>query len=118
VSRTTWIATAAGQENESITTEEYDRQGRLWKVTEPSGAGGANVTTIYGHDIGTRLSGVSMTSGAVTQTRTFTYDNRGFLLSEQLPEVGAAGNGAVTYSKHDARGHARRLQDGLHDLGP
>jgi len=116
MSRTTWIATAAGQENESITTEEYDRQGRLWKVTEPSGAGGANVTTTYSYDVGNRLKQASTTASGVTQNRIFTYDNRGFLLTEQLPEVGASGNGTVTYSKHDARGHARRVQDGAHDV--
>ena len=116
VERKQKVATAVGSETDSLTTEEYDRQGRLWKVTEPSGASGANVTTTYAHDVGNRLSGVSTTSGAVTQTRAFTYDNRGFLLSEQLPELGASGNGTAAYSKYDARGHARRKQDGLHDL--
>jgi hypothetical protein len=30
--------------------------------------------------------------------------------------VGAAGNGTVTYSNYDARGHAGRVQDGAHDV--
>lgn len=114
-SRSVKVATASGLETTSTTTEEMDRQGRLWKVTEPSGAGGANVTTTYSYDVGGRLKQASTPSG-VTQTRIFTYDNRGFLASEQLPEAGASGNGTVTYSKYDARGHARRIQDGAHDL--
>ena len=114
-SRSVKIAMTPGTETTSTTTEEYDRQGRLWKVTEPSGASGANVTTTYDYDIGGRLKQAS-TPSDVTQNRVFTYDNRGFLLSEQLPELGTSGNGTVTYSKYDARGHARRVQDGAHDL--
>ncbi|HQP88010.1 MAG TPA: hypothetical protein PLL76_17305 [Thermoanaerobaculia bacterium] len=33
--RTQKVATAAGVEMPATRTEEYDRQGRLWKVTEP-----------------------------------------------------------------------------------
>ena len=96
----------------STTKEIYDRQGRLYQVTEPSGAGGANVTTTYSYDVGGRLHQVFTGSGGQSQTRTFTYDNRGFLLSEQHPEKGALGNGSVLYSGYDARGHAGRKQDG------
>lgn len=56
------------------------------------------------------------TSGTTTQSRTFTYDNRGFLLREQLPEKGAYGNGFVYYLSYDARGHATRVVDGPNDL--
>ena len=113
--RSVKIATAVGIETTSTTTEEYDRLGRLWKVTEPSGDSDANVTTTYSYDVGGRLKQAS-TPSVVTQNRLFTYDGRGFLTSEQLPEVGLSGNGTVTYSKYDARGHARRVQDGGHDL--
>jgi len=34
----------------------------------------------------------------------------------QLPEKGASGNGVVSYSNYDARGHARRIIDGPSDL--
>ncbi|MEW6337597.1 MAG: hypothetical protein AB1625_09400, partial [Acidobacteriota bacterium] len=98
----------------ATTTEEYDRQGRLWKVTEPSGTGGTNVTTTYGYDVGGQLAKASTTSGATTQTRTFTFDNRGFLTSETLPEIGAAGGGSTLYRKIDARGHVGLRNDGLH----
>jgi hypothetical protein len=36
--------TGAIAEQSAGTTELYDRQGRLWRVTEPSGEGGADVT--------------------------------------------------------------------------
>ena len=100
----------------STTTEIYDRQGHLYQVMEPSKTDGTNATTTYGYDVGNRLKTVSMSDGTNTQARTFTYDNRGFLSSEQLPEKGATGNGTVTYSLYDARGHAGRVQDGPNDL--
>ncbi len=50
------------------------------------------------------------------QTRRFTYDNRGFLLWEEHPELGSFGNGRVTYSRYDARGNAGRKNDGRSDL--
>jgi hypothetical protein len=37
---------------------------------------------------------------------------RGFLTSEQFPELGASGNGTIVYSNYDARGHALRKYDG------
>ena len=110
------IATAAGVETSATTTEVYDRQGRLSKVTEPSGDAGANVTTTYKYDIGNRLRQVTTTAAPVTQNRFFTYDNLGFLRSETHPEKGAAGNGNVTYSTYDARGHAWQKIDGPNDL--
>jgi RHS repeat-associated protein len=112
IDRTVSVATSASTESPATTTEEYDRQTRLVKVTESSGSAGANVTTTYGYDVGNRLSGVSTTSGATTQTRSFTYDNRGFLTSEQLPEKGASGNGTVSYASYDARGHVGAVTDG------
>jgi RHS repeat-associated protein len=51
-----------------------------------------------------------------TQTRTYTYDNRGFLKTEKHPEKGASGNGTVTYSNYDPRGLPGRVQDGPNDL--
>ncbi len=110
------LASGAVVESPAVTTELYDRQGRLYQVTEPSGASGANVTTTYGYDVGNRLSSVATASAGVTQTRTFTYDPRGFLLAETHPEKGVAGNGTVTYSLYDSRGHAGRKIDGPNDL--
>ena len=107
VSRTVKVATGAGgAETSSTMTEVNDRQGRLWRVIEP----GTGTQTSYGYDEGSRLSSVSM-AGPVTQTRLFAYDNLGFLRSETHPEIGAAGNGAVTYSRYDSRGNAGRMSD-------
>jgi RHS repeat-associated protein len=117
VTRTTTIATGAtGGEASSATTETYDGQGRLLKVQEPSGTAGANVTTTYSYDAAGHLIQASTPSGS-TQNRYFTYDPRGFLTRECHPEKGASGNGCVTYSEFDARGHAHHKIDGPHDLG-
>ncbi len=96
----------------AVTTSTTDQQGRLWNVQEPTGGAGAT----YGYDVGNRLVSVTMTGGATNQTRTFTYDNRGFLTQETLPELGP---GTITYGTsasqpyYDARGHALRKYDGV-----
>ncbi len=100
----------------AITKEYFDLHGRLRQVDEPNG----NSTT-YTYDVGGRLKGVAMTAGAQAQPRAFTYDNRGFLLSETHPELGGdSGNGTTTYSMYDARGHAGRKltgpANGIHDI--
>jgi RHS repeat-associated protein len=107
--------TEVGTKNVS-TREEYDVLGRLVNVTENAHSDDGEVTTAYTYDVGDRLTSVSMPSdsGAI-QRRLFTYDNRGFLLSEQHPELGANGNGTTTYT-YDARGHARRKVTGSLDL--
>ncbi|MCB1033631.1 MAG: hypothetical protein KDD47_07340, partial [Acidobacteria bacterium] len=111
--RTVRVATGAnGAETTATTTERYDRQGRLYQIVEPSAAGGANLTTTYGYDEGDRLS--SAATGV--QTRTFTYDNRGFLTSECHPEKGTSGGGCMTYASCNAWGLAGRKTDGPNDL--
>ncbi len=112
VDRTVKIGTTVGSETASTTTEIYDRQGRLFSVAEPSGSGGALVTTTYGYDVGNRLSSVS-TPG---QSRSFVYDRAGLLQSETHPEKGVSGNGTVTYTGYDAAGDALRKTDGPNDL--
>ncbi len=126
VTRTVKVGTARNASTGAITetaagtTELYDRQGRLWRVNEPSGAAGAEVTTEYAYDPGDRLRQVLTTATAggtpVTQTRTFTYDGLGFLRSEAHPEKGPAGGGTVTYPRYDARGNLLRKVDGPSDL--
>ncbi len=111
--RNVTVRTSAQGESSEATTETYDRHGRLVSVAEysnPDPNAGA-VTTSYTYDVGNRLSGVSTSGGTTTQTRSFTYDNRGFLTSETSPEK----SGAVTYT-FDARGHATRAVDGPFDL--
>src|SRR5690606_13949082 len=56
-----------------------------------------------------------------TQTRLFTYDNRGFLIGESHPEKsGSCSAGGVTrnvcYSGYDALGNPGRKQDGPSDV--
>ena len=98
----------------SSTKEVYDRQGRLRTVTEAAGTADA-ITATYGYDVGSRLSSVSMPGSGGTQTRSFRYDNRGFLEFEQHPELGAAGYGGTSYSAYDSRGHAQRRITGVAD---
>lgn len=126
VRRTVKIATGrflgAVMETDSRTTEFYDRQGRLSSVVEPSGPGGANVTTYYNYDVGNKLikvrTSASPVAGAaqVTQARDLEFDNRGFLLWEKLPEVGAGGNGTIAYGNYDTMGNVGTRVDGTRSL--
>jgi RHS repeat-associated protein len=116
LSRTAKVATSTTNENSTTTTEVYDRHGRLYEVTEPNG-----IITRYDYDVGNRLSKVcqgATGTGTTTcgQQRVFTYDHRGFLLSEQHPEKGASGNGVVSYFNYDARGHVGKKVDGPNNL--
>ena len=111
VDRTVSIAVAGGEQGET-TREIYDRQGRLEQVQEPAGG----TVTTYGYDVGNRLSSVSATGSGTMQVRIFTYDNRGFLDTEQHPEKGANGNGVVSYSRYDALGHPGNVLDGPNKL--
>ncbi len=108
--------TLKGQEVYVTRTRELDRHGRLRKVLEPAGTGGANVTTTYLYDVGSRLTRITTASGSDQQVREFNYDNRGFLLSERHPEKGASGNGLVSYHNYDAQGRFSRKVDGAIDL--
>jgi len=102
--------------NATVTNlEEYDALGRIVKVVEDEG-GPDSVTANYEYDIGDRLTKVTIPDGSDEQIRVFTYDNRGVLLSEQHPELGANGNGTTEYSSYDARGHARQKVTGDVDL--
>jgi YD repeat-containing protein len=114
IDRTTTVATSTSTtETLSTTTENYDGLGRLSKVTEPATSGTTpNSSTTYAYDIGGRLSGVSMVADIGTETRSFTYDGRGFLQQETHPELGVNGKSSVTYESYDARGHAGRKLTG------
>ena len=108
---TTWNGTNVTETTATV-EELHDRFGRLHTVKESSGAADADVVTSYTYDSAGRLNRVSTPSAAVTQVRTFSYDNRGFLLSETHPEK----VGAVTYSGYDARGHVGQKVDGPNTL--
>lgn len=120
VTRTTKVRTSGSATSFTFssapTLEEYDRQGRLIRVTEPpQTVGGTRPITEYTYDAGSRLTIVCANKSGSTcgQTRTFSYDNRGLLTGESHPE-----SGPVTYENHDARGHVGRryLATGSFDL--
>jgi len=106
VSRTTSIDDSPPKS--STRTERFDRQGRLYQVTEPSN-NDFDFTTSYTYDAGGRLKLV--TQGV--QTREFEYDGRGFLIRERHPEKIHPTDPTwdVLYSNYDALGHARQRDD-------
>ncbi|MFL6193494.1 MAG: RHS repeat domain-containing protein [Thermoanaerobaculia bacterium] len=89
-------------------TEIYDRQGRLWRLNEPSSSTGTNVTTEYSYDEGNRIGVVKTTAPEGTQFRYFDYDAIGQLVSETQPEKG---NQQIKYLKYDPLGKPGRIQD-------
>lgn len=113
-----------GTESPAQRWEGYDLHGRLVRVEElsrPAPNQANDVVTEYRYDEGNRLrhvcgdasySGNPATQSCV-QNRWFSYDGRGFLTSEQHPEKGGLnGNGLVSYSSYNSRGHARYRDDG------
>lgn len=109
IERTSPDVALVGAAASVTTSEEYDRFGRLIEVKESVAPAAQLQTTSYTYDAADRLTGVTMG----TQTRVFTYDGRGFLTSEQHPELN---NGTTRYREYDARGHAWRKTTGT-DLG-
>ncbi len=98
---------------------ELDRYQRLRVLTELSGSsnpGPEATSTFYDYDVGGRVTRLRTGAGAV-QTRSFTHDNRGFMLTETHPEVGATGNGTISYHDYDAAGLPHRKVNGPNDFG-
>ncbi|HEX8152324.1 MAG TPA: hypothetical protein VF698_04320, partial [Thermoanaerobaculia bacterium] len=123
--RTAKVATDSGAptpppadgEVEVSRQELRDGLGRLVSVTEGFVAENADhpqaLTATYSYDVGDRLVKVSMENpGGNAQERLFTYDRRGFLASEQHPELGSDGNGTTMYTDYDSRGQAWRKRSG------
>ena len=111
---TTIARNASGSVSTSVSNVNYthvensDALGRLYTVTEKSGATsasqttGSDVVTTYGYDAQDRLVNVNMQpSGQSAQVRTFSFDSRGLLTTESHPE-----SGSTSYDDYDARGHA------------
>jgi YD repeat-containing protein len=106
-SATAKVHTAAGQETDVTSTADFDGQGRMRRLTD-----GAGVMTRYSYDVAGRLTQVCADeANGCVQNRSFTYDNRGFLGSEQTPELGVSGNGTASY-QYDARGNVTRRTTG------
>jgi YD repeat-containing protein len=108
--RTSGVATSVNGETQQTTRYLYDYLGRLTTVKEKNNT----IAAGYSYDIGDHLSTVKITGPEGDQSRSFIYDNRGFLISEYHPE-----NGTTTYQKYDARGHSwekRTAGDSAFDL--
>jgi RHS repeat-associated protein len=109
---------AGGVTEETVnTTEIRDHNGRLITVLENSSDPNNDMSATYGYDVGNRLSSVRITArNGTVQDRFFTYDNRGFLLSEAHPELGInPANGTLNktfYSDYDPRGNAANVREG------
>jgi YD repeat-containing protein len=102
--------TAAGEPilTNASTTEVYDRFGRLVTLFEPN-----DTKTSYLYDAQGNLVQVSGNDGgSPVQTRTFSYDGRGFLTSESHPELGTS----ILYSDFDPQGNPGRIRRGGWDL--
>ena len=84
-------------------TSTVDAYGNVIQVTEPNPSGGT-FNTYYTYTSANQLTGVSMTRGNVTQTRTFLY-NGSDLVSATNPE-----DGTVTYT-YDGGHHVTNRTD-------
>jgi RHS repeat-associated protein len=105
------------REEASTKSEFYDRQGRLSGIDELSGTNGQKMSTLYFYDVGNRLIEATTVPAnnptQVLQRRTFSFDNRGYLTAEQLPEMA---NQSISYSAYDSMGHAGLQSDGVSNL--
>ncbi len=98
------------QGSTEVTTKTFkDSQGRVTSVVNPL----VNELTTY-DPYGQRIEWKRI-KDSVSQTRLYTYDARGLLLGERLPELGANGNGWITYQP-DAFGQPREVADGQRTL--
>ena len=109
IERSDKVATGAGgTETYVCYREDYDSFGRLISVAENlasdatghCGPGAAGLRTSYAYDEADRLTEVCSMggTGSCVQQRFFDYDGRGYLLSEQHPEIGPSGNGTASYT--------------------
>ncbi|MCP3937601.1 MAG: hypothetical protein GY708_19785, partial [Actinomycetia bacterium] len=109
IERSDKVATEADADETYICyREEFDVFGRLVSVSENLASnavgdcspGAVGLQTLYAYDEADRLVEVCAGGGTAgcDQQRFFTYDNRGFLTSEQHPEIGPSGNGVASYT--------------------
>lgn len=120
VRRSSMVRTAPGSGTSTLTRaehiEDYDRQGRLIRVTEPPLAidNPTRPVTEYYYDEASRLVEVCTkgSASACMQRRLFQYDAHGLLRSETHPE-----NGTTEYLAYDARGRVRHRRIGQFMVG-
>lgn len=65
---------------------------------------------------GTPVGGGGTPPPVVIQTRTFSYDGRGFMTAETMPEMGVNGNGSIIYGNFDSMGNVGARSDEAHYL--
>lgn len=111
VARQYWVGyarsgTGAIAERKAGTSEEFDLYGRLRRVEEGSiNNHPKDLIAEYSYTVDGDLARVLTRprDNTSSQVRTFTWDRRGFLLSEENPE-----NGKWNYSSYDAGGNFAR----------
>jgi RHS repeat-associated protein len=102
-----------------------DLAGRMVKVTEKSDEASALAAiTRYEHDADDHLTKVLLyaaapngEAGELKQSREFSYDGRGFMTRERLPELGESGNGEIFYT-FDSLGRVLTKTHGSATPGP
>ncbi len=104
-------------EHKAGISETFDVIGRLRGIEEGSiDNNAADLIAEYTYNVDGRLAKARLSprGGGSSQTRTFTWDQRGFLLAEEEPE-----SGKWLYSEFDATGNYGRKNhlSGLRDLG-
>jgi RHS repeat-associated protein len=76
--------------------------------------GYSRIVEVEAYEAGAGDTSVSL----ATQERSFTYDNRGFFLTETHPEVGvaSAASGTISYAEYDSLGNRGTKRDGTSKL--
>ncbi len=84
----------------ALPAEIRDGFGRLRRANDTI------VRADYTYDAQDHLVRTDLVAGDTTQSRFWTYDGRGFLVSQTQPELGP---GTIKHTRYDALGHARDL---------
>ncbi|MCG8455172.1 MAG: RHS repeat-associated core domain-containing protein [Holophagales bacterium] len=103
------VRTSLAAETAAATTTERDARGRIVRLTTPLH------DTTFRYDVFGARTAATRGGGGLAQTRSWTWDARGLLLAEQLPELGTAGGGRRDFQP-DALGNVRRAWGSGPDL--
>jgi len=99
--QTATVTDPAGKKRQS----QVDGAGRLVTVTEPDANNNLNTTTYYAYNIFDELTNVADANSSPTQTRAYSYDALGRLLTSTTPEGGTTCFGSVTGSTCNTDGY-------------
>lgn len=105
IGRTRGTDGSIGEQKQEI-SEDFDTQGRLWRVQELYDPNQRNLDVYYTYTAGGQLAQVKLTppSGA-SQYRYFDYDGRGFQTREVTPE-----RGEFLFKEYNSRGKVHRKE--------